>query len=328
MRLQEFHLELFERPGAAQQAELYELWREVLATTGSPANATALADLEAATWHVLARDPEGHAIGCGSLAAGGRIRCVTVRGAARGQGVGTAIVHELIARVRALGLTALSVDVPPAATAFFAHAGFAPTVPEAGAPEAGPAVTGDTAAMVHCSVPLPSPMRAGGERPPPRDIGALPAGSQAEVAAARLQLLTDTRHQLLVYLPSLHAGVFATPTELAQLRRIACSGRAASIHILLHDPAAAVAIDHPLLPLAQRLTSAFQFRTPTDPVDLAYTSAYLVTDTGGYLFLPDASRPAGRAARTQRSAQVPLRQHFGAGWERAERATILNALDL
>ena len=33
-------------------------------------------------------------------------------------------------------------------------------------------------------------------------------------------------------------------------------------------------------------------RLLTDPVDLAYTSAYLLTDTGGYLFLPDASRPA------------------------------------
>jgi GNAT superfamily N-acetyltransferase len=316
MRLQEFHLELFERPSAAQQAELRELWQEALATTG-PADAGALADLETAGWHVLARDPGDHALGCGSLGSGGRIGCIAVREAARGQGVGTAILHELIARARALGLTALSADVPTAVMGFFAHAGFAASTAEA-----------DDGVIVRCTLSVPSLAQAGGERPPLRDIGALPAGSQVEVAAARLQLLADTRHQLLIYLPSLHAGIFATPAELEQLRRIACSGRAASIRILLHDPAAAVAIDHPLLPLAQRLTSAFQFRTPTDPVDLTYTSAYLLTDTGGYLFLPDASRPAGRAARTQRSAQVPLRQHFGAGWERAERATILNALDL
>lgn len=325
MRLQEFHLELFERPGTAQRAELRGLWHEALATTGSPADPTALADLEAAGWQVLARDPEGHALGCGSLAAGGRISCIAVRDAARGQGVGTAILHELKARARALGLPALTAAVPTAAMGFLAHAGFVETTPETDTPESGPAVTGN-GAMVHCSLALPSPAQVGA--PSLRDIGALPVGSQAEVVAARLQLLSDTRYQLSVYLPSLHAGIFATPAELEQLRRIACSGRAASIRILLHDPAAAVAIDHPLLPLAQRLTSAFQFRAPTDPVDLAYAGAYLVTDSGGYLFLPNASRPAGRAARTHRSAQVPLRQHFSESWERAERATILNALDL
>lgn len=318
MRLQEFHLELFERAGTAQQAELRELWQEALATTASPPDAGVQADCQAANWWALARDPGGQALGCGSLAEGGRIGCVVVREAARGQGVGSAIVHELIARARALGMPTLTADVPTTATGFFAKAGFVANPPDAA----------NDGAIVRCSLSLPSPAQARGKRPPPRDIGALPAGSQGEIAAARLQLLADTRHQLLAYLPSLHAGIFATPAELEQLRRIACSGRAASIRILLHDPAAAVVIDHPLLPLAQRLTSAFQFRTPTDPVDLAYASAYLLTDTGGYLFLPDASRPAGRAARTQRSAQVPLRQHFGESWERAERATILNALDL
>jgi len=317
MRLQEFHLELFERPSAAQQAELRELWQEALATTGLPGDASTLADLEAAGWHVLARDTGDHALGCGSLAEGGRIGCIAVHEAARGQGVGSALLHELIARARALGMPALTADVPAATMGFFANAGFVANAAEAG-----------DGAVVRCSLSLPSPAQATAEPPPLRDIGALPASGQAEVAAARLQLLTDTRHQLLVHLPSLHAGIFAAPAELEQLRRIACSGRAASIRILLHDPAAAVAIDHPLLSLAQRLTSAFQFRTPTDPVDLAYASAYLLTDTGGYLFLPDASRPAGRAARAQRSAQVPLRQHFGESWERAERTTILNALDL
>lgn len=317
MRLQEFHLELFERPGAARQAELRGLWPEALAMTGAADDADAQAQPQTAQWWALARDPAGQVLGCGSLAEGARIGCLVVREAARGQGVGSAILHELIARARTLGLSALSADVPAAAMGFFANAGFTAST-----------VDGGHGASVRCTLRVPSLAPAAGDQAPLRDIGALPAGSQAEVAAARVQLLGDARHQLLAYLPSLHAGIFATPAELEQLRRIACSGRAASIRILLHDPAAAVAIDHPLLPLAQRLTSACQFRTPTDPVDLAYTSAYLVNDTGGYLFLPDASRPSGRAARTQRSAQIPLREHFGAVWERAERATILNALDL
>jgi hypothetical protein len=161
-----------------------------------------------------------------------------------------------------------------------------------------------------------------------RDIDALAAGNRSDVASARLQLLADARHQLSIYVPALDSDMYAGADELAELRRIAVSGRAASIRILLHDPVAALRDDHPLIPLAQRLPSAFQIRTPLEAVDLTYASAYLLNDAGGYLFLPNASRPAGRAARDHRAAQVPLRQYFNEVWERAERATILNTLDL
>ena len=71
-----------------------------------------------------------------------------------------------------------------------------------------------------------------------------------------------------------------------------------------------------------------QIRTPLEATDLTYNSAYLLNDAGGYLYLPDANRPVGRAARDRRAAQAPLRQHFNEVWERSQRATILNPLDL
>ena len=77
---------------------------------------------------------------------------------------------------------------------------------------------------------------------------------------------------------------------------------------MLHDPAAALANDHPLIPLAQRLSTAMQIRTPLEATDLTYNSAYLLNDAGGYLYLPDANRPVGRAARDRRAAQAPLRR--------------------
>jgi hypothetical protein len=71
-----------------------------------------------------------------------------------------------------------------------------------------------------------------------------------------------------------------------------------------------------------------QIRTPLGEVDLAYVSAYLLNDAGGYLFLPEANRPQGRAALHDRSSLAPLQQHFDEVWERAERASILQTLDI
>jgi hypothetical protein len=168
------------------------------------------------------------------------------------------------------------------------------------------------------------------ERPetPRKLTEALPATTRVELALARLQLLRDARHRLSIYLPQLGNDAYASAEELAELRRIAISGRGAQIRILLHDPEAALRNDHRLITLAQRLPSAIQIRTPVEEADLAYISTYLLNDTGGYLFLPEADRAQGRAARRDRPGQAPLRQHFNEVWERAERASALQTLNI
>ncbi|MGB5852914.1 MAG: GNAT family N-acetyltransferase, partial [Rhodanobacter sp.] len=149
-----------------------------------------------------------------------------------------------------------------------------------------------------------------------------------ECAQARLQVLRDARHRLAVRVPVLTADMFADAEQLAELRRIATSGRSAQIRVLLHDPQAALQADHPLIGLAQRLSSAFQIRVPVDDVDLGWPSASLLNDVGGYLFLPAAERPSGRAARDDQASAAPLQQQFDEVWERSERASTLQRLDI
>ncbi len=181
-----------------------------------------------------------------------------------------------------------------------------------------------------------APLRARAEDPrhpdrpraPLRDIDALPTGSRDDIAAARLQVLADARYQLSIRLPLLDNQTLASKEELAELRRIAISGRHARIRILLHDPAAALRSDHRLVALAQRLSSAIEIRMPVDEVDLASTSSFVLNDVGGYLFLPEADRAQGRAARDNRPAQAPLQQQFDEVWDRSERASVLQPLDL
>ncbi len=156
----------------------------------------------------------------------------------------------------------------------------------------------------------------------------LPAGDRVELSAARLQLLAEARRRIAIYQPALSDDVYGSPAELAELRRLATSGRGAEIRLILHAPADALREGHRLVALAQRLPSTVLVRMPQEELDLAYASAYLLTDQGGYLFQPDARRATGRASQANRAAQAPLLQHFNEVWERSARATAWQPLDL
>lgn len=163
---------------------------------------------------------------------------------------------------------------------------------------------------------------------PANDGGRRAIDGREALAAARLALLAATRYRLTLHLPLLARDDYGSEAELAELKRIATAGRRADIRILLHDPAAALRDDHRLIALFQRLPGAIQIRTPVEDVDRQCTSAWLVSDGGGYLFLPEASQPQGRMALADRAAQAPLQQKFDDIWERSSRASALQALNL
>jgi hypothetical protein len=233
----------------------------------------------------------------------------------RGHGVGVALLRELVTRARALGWPEVRLAAQVSALAFYERAGFVAY---------GEAF--EDAGLQHRSMRLD--LSADDVPRRGQDVRALPVGSRDDVAAARLQVMSEARHQLSIYLPLLGNDIYSGIEELAELRRVATSGRSAGIRVLLHDPEAALRSDHRLIALTQRLPSAIQIRVPLDEVDLAYASAYLLNDVGGYLFLPEADRPQGRAALNDRPAQAPLRRHFDEVWERAEPATMLQALNI
>ena len=164
------------------------------------------------------------------------------------------------------------------------------------------------------------------DRPAPDE--SLPASNSAELASARQALLAATRRQVDIRLPRLDDSLYASAEEMAQLRRIATAGRGAQIRLLLNEPGTALRDGHRLLLLMQRLPSAIQVRMPVEEIDLGNLSACLLTDGGGYLFQPDAERPQGRAALSDRPGWAPLRQQFDEMWERAARARMLQPLDL
>ena len=316
MKLQNFHVEVAEWSREDRRAALLDLRDVVFIQEQGVPEQRERDGLDADCWHVLARDEAGRPIGCGRLTPAHKIGRMAVLQEWRGHGVGVALLRELIARARTQGWPEVALDAQVSAIGFYEREGFIAYGAEF-----------EDAGLAHRAMRLSLPATADDE-PPLRDIGALPVGSRSETAAARWRLLGETRHRLAIYMPLLGNDSYASAEELAELRRIAISGRGAQIRILLHDPAAALRNDHRLIALAQRLPSAIQIRMPVEEADLAYVSAYLLNDAGGYLFLPEADRPQGRAALNDRASQAPLQQHFDEVWERAERASILQPLNI
>jgi predicted GNAT family N-acyltransferase len=316
MKLQDFHVESADWSREDQRAALLDLRYTVFVQEQHVPEQRERDGLDVECWHVLARDEAGQPIGCGRLTPAHKIGRMAVLQQWRGRGVGVAMLRELVARARALGWPEVALDAQVSAIGFYEREGFVAHGAEF-----------EDAGLAHRAMRLVLATDAGAAQPL-RDTGALPVGTPGDTAAARLQLLRDARHRLAIYLPLLGNDVYASVEELAELRRIAISGRSAQIRILLHDPAGALRNDHRLIALAQRLSSAIQIRMPVEEADLGYASSYLLNDVGGYLFLPDAGRAQGRAARRDRASQAPLQQHFDEVWERAERASALQILDL
>ncbi len=317
MKLQNFHVEMVDWSREDQRAALLELRQTVFVQEQGVPEERERDGLDGDCRHVLARDDAGQPIGCGRISPAHKIGRMAVLQTWRGQGVGLALLRELMAYARAAGWSEVTLDAQVSAIGFYEREGFVAHGEEF-----------EDAGLPHRAMRLALSGSDGREALPPRDIGALPAGTRSEGAAARLQLLGDARHRLAIYLPILGNDSYASTEELDQLRRIAISGRGAQIRILLHDPAGALRNDHRLIALAQRLPSSIQVRMPVEEADLAYVSAYLLNDVGGYLFLPEADRPQGRAARDDRASLAPLQQHFNEVWDRAERASVLQTLNI
>jgi len=316
MKLQNFHVEFADWSNEEQRTALLDLREQVFIREQHVPEQRERDGLDADCRHVLARDDTGQPIGCGRLTPAHKIGRMAVLPEWRGRGVGLALLRELVALARTQGWPEVKLEAQVSAIGFYQREGFVAHGDEF-----------EDAGIAHRSMSLVLPAAIDAP-PPPRDAGMLPASSREDIAGTRLQLLTDARHQLAIRLPLLDTDCYAGLEELAELRRIATSGRRALIRILLHDPAAALRNDHRLIGLSQRLSSTIQIRKPVEEIDLTCTSAVLLNDVGGYLFLPEADRAQGRAARHDRPALVPLQQQFDEVWERSERAVELQPLHL
>lgn len=270
--------------------------------------------------HALARTPDRTPIGTARLTPDGRIgRMAVVRGW-RGAGVGAALLQFLIERARTRGIARLSLHAQTHAIPFYEKAGFVADGPE----------------YLECDIPhrTMALMLPSADQRPTREALA-PAGTPQRLSATRsseladvtLTLMTAARHELCVYTRDLEPALYEQASILDAIRRVALSGRGASLRILVQDATRAVRDGHRLLDLAQRLSSLIQIRRPVEE-DLQFPGAMVLNDAGGFLYRSFGDRPEAEGDLYYPPRRNELKRYFDQVWERAEQPPELRRLSL
>jgi len=279
-----------------------------------------LDSFDATARHVLARDLAGNPVGTGRLTTERKIGRMAVIKDWRGRHVGEVMLDLLIDQARALSYPDVELHAQIQAVPFYEKFGFAKYGDE----------------FVECDIrhfhmrrelaPLEAPFRP---PPPPRpEKRAVNIESREQAAAESLNLINAARRELCIYSRDLDPVLFESDAALEALKRVAISGRGASIRIIVQEPRLVVARGHRLLPLTQRLTSVFALRTPVNEDDLQYPSAFLINDTSGYYFRVLGTRFEGEVVNYAPGRHAQLLEYFNQVWERSEPSEDLRQLSL
>lgn len=270
--------------------------------------------------HALARTPDRTPIGTARLTPDGRIGRMAVMREWRGAGVGAALLRFLIERAQARGMSRLSLHAQTHAIPFYEKAGFVAEGPE----------------YLECEIPhrtmvltlaTSEPLPARDQPPPSGQPQRLSASRSAELADAVQALLGAARHEICIYTRDFEPALYERVEILDACRRVALSGRGASLRILVQDPVRAVRDGHRLLDLAQRLSSVIQIRRPVQE-DLQYAAAFVLNDAGGFLYRSFGDRPEAEGDLYYPPRRNELKRYFDEVWERAEQPPELRRLSL
>lgn len=265
--------------------------------------------LDPSSLHVVARTLAGDAIGTGRLVPPSpdqpaKIGRMAVLPGWRRRGVGAAMLLTLLRLARQRGWYEVVLNAQASAIDFYLQHGF---VPRGGRfHEAGI----EHQAMYRILA------------------GPFAVSTPPDAVATSTAVILAARRSLCLFARELDPGLLDTPPVLDAMRRFATAGLGGQARILLQDAAVPQRAQAPLLALAQRLPSAFQFREVADAVDREYPSAFLANDVGGFYFRGLAERLDGEADLNAPGRARQLRATFDRAWERSRPMVEYRALGI
>ncbi|MGQ0802224.1 MAG: GNAT family N-acetyltransferase [Pseudomarimonas sp.] len=264
-------------------------------------------ELDPLSRHVVARDFDGRPIGTGRLTPEQRIGRMAVLANWRGKGVGEAMLMRLLDQARDMGYLQIELHAQTHAIPFYARAGFVAEGDEF--MEAG---------IPHQIMRIALQPRAPITRKALPQANEQPVETLEECRLATLEVLKAARHRICMVSRDLDPSLLCNEAALAELRRVALSGRGAEIRLIVQDPVAALRLSGQLVALAQRSPATIAIRTPTEEIDLNFASAYLLNDSGGYVYRPLASRFEASTHLHAGGRNRQLQESFDKVWERSE----------
>ena len=270
--------------------------------------------------HMLARTLDGTPIGTGRLAPEGQIGRMAVLRDWRGRGVGTMLLYALLDLARTRKIDTVTMHAQRDAVPFYLHHGFVEEGDEF-----------EEAGIPHVRMRRKLDPRAEPERPPlppvPQPVR-LQATTREELIAATKMLLAGAKHSMCVHVRELHPLLLNDTACMVELRRLAISGRGASIRIIAQDLTRALNEGTRLLELAQRLSSVIEIRRPVEQADLSFPSAFMCVDTQGYLFRPAECEMTAAGLTYAPGRHAELMRMFEDVWNRSEPWSELRALGI
>ncbi|MEQ1544517.1 GNAT family N-acetyltransferase [Methyloglobulus sp.] len=271
--------------------------------------------------HFVARDNQNRAIGTGRLTSDGKIGRMAVLQTCRGQGIGEALLLNLINKARKLGRTSVFLNAQTDVLGFYEKFGFI---------REGDIFT--EANIPHQRMRLQIEPITKSSRPAPKPRDALVEIAEFKTlegtVSATLELITKARRQICIYSPDLEYVLYGRLDIGEALKKFAINSSGGNVLIIIQDTLAVRSHPHPLIDLAQRLPSAFLLRTPIESDDLQYPSAYLTNDRDGYLFRQQSSQYRGVWSPTMPSRNRQLSEEFERVWQRCRPCAEFRALGL
>lgn len=305
-----FHVEICDWTNAADRAALSGVRDTVFVMEQRVPRDMEVDEDDPHSVHLLARGTDGEPIGAARLTPEGRIGRMAVLRDWRGRGVGSTLLHTLIDQARERRLAGVYLHAQCDAATFYARRGFAMEGGEF-----------EEAGIAHVVMRRPLHTMQEPDRPPPPpppQPQPLHATTREELIDTTRQLLVGARHSMCLLVRELHPLLLNDTACMVELRRLAISGRGASIRLLVQDLTRALQEGSRVLELAQRLSSVIELRKPVEPADVAYRSAFMCVDTCGYLFRPLENEMTTEGSTWAPGRHAELMRQFEEVWARSE----------
>jgi predicted GNAT family N-acyltransferase len=268
-------------------------------------------ELDRYSMHLIARDGRHNPIGTGRLTPERKIGRMAVLSAWRNQGVGKSLMAALLDEAQKRGWPEVSLNAQVSVAGFYEQFGF---VKEGGVfIEAGIPHQAMRLKFQPLTVPARRIVNAGRLSIPAAEFDSFEA-----TLNATLNIITEARRELGIYTPNLECPLYGHPDIVAAFRQFAIQSQDGCARLIVQDTANIHGQAHPLLKLAQKLPSSFQFRMPVETEDQQYSSAYIFNDRGGYLFRLFGDRYAGVWSPSLPSRNRQLAEEFDRFWQRSQ----------
>ncbi len=270
-------------------------------------------------YHVIARDNNNQPIGTGRLTPEHKIGRMAVLKEWRGKEVGAALLQALIDKAREIGLHEVSLNSQVSAIGFYEKFGFVSYGEEF-----------EEAGIMHRKMKLTIEPFEQVQRDSEKSMIARMQTfeTSAQLHEATLQVISTAKRGLAIYSRDLEHSLYAHPAIVEALKQFGIQSRGGVARILVQDVGAVRSKPHPLLGLSHRLSSVFQFRTPVDPEDLQYPSAFITNDRDAYCFRLLDGRYEGDWSAALPARNKQLMEHFNRVWERSRVCTEFRALEM